>query len=214
MPARHVHQRLSCGRSIQSLRSTLRISSLSILAALLLWCAPARTATDDTYLHKSGLFRFPASLSALTRVEVKPYDSASSDVGVSYEDPNSRLLVTIYAFPAPRLRDGTISSLEQHFGVEDEAILGKWPNSSKAPWPSDLPIWSDEGVRGMLQAYDLEGGTTQSILQLYDYKGWRLKFRSTFPSSDAKHATKLIDEVHRAFSWPTDLQRQNAAGGS
>jgi hypothetical protein len=192
----------------------LRITSSSIFLALLLWCTPAQTATHDTYLHKSGLFSFPTSLATLIRTAVKSYDDASNDVGVSYQDPESRLLVTIYAFPAPKLRDGTISSLEQHFRAEDATILGKWPNSSQAPWPEELPMWSDEGVPGVLQAYALDGGKTGSILQLYDYEGWRLKFRSTFLAGDAKHAVKLIDEVHEAFSWPTDLQQQGASAGS
>ena len=197
--------------TIHALGGHLRIFNSFLFAALLLWCAPAQPAADDVYLHKSGLFRFPASLASLVRTEVKSYDDASNDVGVSYKDPESRLLVSIYAFPAPRLRDGSISSLEQHFRAEDETILGKWPDSIQTAWPSDLPVWSNEGVPRVLQSYDLERGKVKSILQLYDYNGWRLSFRSTYPAGDAKHAEKLIDDVHNAFGWPTDGQRRSAS---
>ncbi len=75
-----------------------------------------------------------------------------------------------------------------------------------------MPIWSDEGVPGVLQAYDIGGEESiTSILQLYDYGTWRLKFRSTYPSYQAKRAEFLIDEAHKAFAWPTDRIRSSVS---
>ena len=190
---------------------------LLVLAVMLFGCAHTKpdAKAADAYTHRSGLFSFPTSLASMVREEVKSYDTDGNDVGVTYRDPSSRLVITIYAYPAPKLGDGSTSSLSDHFAAEDATILKASDGTAQIDWPRGLPIWSDEGVPGILQAYDFNGNRdTTSILQLYDYGLWRLKFRSTYPNSSAAHAEELIDEVHKAFKWVRSRRLQAAPSAS
>jgi hypothetical protein len=195
----------------------MRGSFLLVLAAMLFGCAhtPANSEASDTYFHQSGLFSFPSSLASLTRTRITPYDAQANDVGITYKDPNSRLVISIYAYPAPKLSDGSASSLSEHFSAEDAEVLKDTAGTVQVAWPSSLPVWSDEGVPGVLQAYNFGGdGSTTSLLQLYDYGKWRLKFRSTYLTGSAERAEVLINQVHKAFKWPSSQQLQTVPPAS
>ncbi len=189
----------------------MRSLVLLVMAGMLFGCAhtPANSESAETYVHRSGLFSFPTSLASLTRTRVTPYDAQANDVGISYKDPGSRLVISIYVYPAPKLSDGSPSSLSEHFSAEDAEVLKDTAGTVQDVWPNGLPIWSDEGVPGMLQAYNFGGdGSTTSLLQLYDYGKWRLKFRSTYLNDSSERAEMLIGKVHKAFKWPSSKQLQ------
>ncbi len=159
--------------------------------------------TNETFQHKSGMFSFPVYLAGLVRGTVSEFDSGSMDVGASYRLADNSLLITVYAFPAPPLSDGTTSSLMDHHYYEESAIIEKTPETLKIGWPDTIPMWSDEGVSGALSAYDLAGkGEKVSLLQLYDYGKWRLKFRTTYLAVDSAEASIKIDQFHKEYNWP------------
>lgn len=181
----------------------MRILLLVIFVFCLLGCASVAVKDLETYRHKSGKFDFPVNLANLKRVEIEKFDKSGRDIGVTYNaDENLSLVVTIYAYPTPKNENGKIFTLIENFETINQVILVGTPNSKKVKWPESLPMWSDEGVSGILQAYDLGGnGAVISLLQIYDYGFWTLKFRSTFKADDREKAIEEIRAIHSEFKW-------------
>lgn len=179
--------------------------SLILFISFLLSCSSVEVKNSNhTYVHKSGKFIFPVLLGNLQRNEIKKFDNSGADVGISYSaNEKLSLVTTIYVYPTPKNENGERYTLIEHFEGIDQAILSSSPNSRKVKWPDNLPVWSDEGVLGILQAYDLGGSDeVTSLLQIYDYGDWALKFRSTYKASEREKAIEKINALHKEFEWP------------
>ena len=158
---------------------------------------------SNTYKHVSGLFEFPSEIGSFKRTKVTNFNDLGTDVGISYQMKSaSTLVVTIYAYPTPKLNDGESADLITHYYSEEDGIISQIEGTKQISWPIEIPQWNDEGVSCTLSAYDLGGMEIMvSILQLCDYGEWRLKLRTSYHIDDAKESAINIDELHRLFKW-------------
>ncbi len=195
------------------------IIALLLLSATVPRFAVAKTEVEcqGTYVHRSGLFAFPEKVGDFTRQAITRYDLEGNDVGVVYRCAASNsMVISVYAYPVPVRKDGKPAAFREMVVAEQVVIMERTARTKAIQWPKGIPLWSDEGVTGALVAFDL-GGTGQyvSLLQLYDYGPWLLKFRTSYEAEKAVVSEREIDAFHRAFRWPKrDAERTDAANGA
>ncbi|HPG26121.1 MAG: hypothetical protein H6748_08500 [Spirochaetaceae bacterium] len=177
--------------------------------------APARLdaaheATLDagrTYLA----FRFPPLIGRLALIGFQEFDDPSLGAVANYRRiPEDHLIVSVYAYPAPRLEDGTFQPIAEHARDELAALVRYYEGARPIPWPPELAMRAPDGHQVHQAALEIqhpELGGFYSLLQLLDYGDARLKLRISFPPSDERVAPDV-----RAFlaAFPYDARPRSA----
>jgi hypothetical protein len=183
------------------------LSALFLAMTISLGCsasAPAPQISGENAPVYLG-FVFPESVAGFSLSKFQIYDDKAAGAGVTYRTPSdSTLLISVFAFPAPKNELGEVLAIADHFAGARAGVLQHSAGSRSIPWPNEYVGYNKGGVVAHHEAFELVGNWDQptiSLLQIYDYGEKRLKFRISYGASD-EIAPPLIEDFHEAFPFP------------
>lgn len=155
--------------------------------------------------HVSG-FSFPKSIGSFIRVDVHRYDSSGRNMSFGYDDFVNRIVATIYVYPASN--HGKRVGLKRHIEeLSADVIENHHKVQQQRPQPITMTI-AGKKRNGFLAkfAYAEEFmGSMQDLqaeLYLFSYDAYFVKYRFTYPASNAAVAEKAIEELIQSVAWP------------
>jgi hypothetical protein len=159
-------------------------------------------------VHAPSRFEFPPAFGEFQRVEIAQHDAAGPNVGVSYLlDAELKIVLTLYVKRPLRARTGEPLSLQNQLQVEEAAILHAHPGATpRAVWTPGRTRNGEPG-RGYAQAFRYRehfGGSVRlvtSALYLFEFDGWVVKYRATFPAFQEQPAHALVQTFVATFPW-------------
>lgn len=202
------------------------MQSRAILCALTLLGCPTVTPNvagvtpihvQGVYTHEPSGFVLPPSIGSFRRVAINQYDREGLDVSVGYnlDEVDAEVAFTLYVTPPLRLPDGSDSALSQQFEVEIGAIQhhhGGAPVLHRQNTSSEQAGTSATGLLAQFRFEEVFGSRQQvveSLLHLFEYDGWRVKYRTTFPLSQREAVAPQLERFLASLQW-----RGQAASGS
>lgn len=191
----------------------------ALLVCLLGWLAGCPSATTvgpaprtsnpaGTFVHGPSRFEFPETFGKFRRVAITQYDDEGRDIGVGYNlDEDLRIVLTLYVYPPGRDASGDLIPLARQFEGERANILRYHIGAqSSAPW-TPPQTENEEPSPGHAVAFryeeDFAGGRNllTSLLYLFEYDGWIVKYRITFPAAQQEEAGLVSEVFVSAFPW-------------
>ena len=161
------------------------------------------TVEDDIPSYAD--FVFPDKIGEFDRQRFEVYEKTTLGVGTLYRSKRDpALTVSVFAFPAPKMPAGNPSTIAEHFASEIGLVLKDRPDSRQINWPNKFVSRNNEGVVAHHAAFELIGLKPEpiiSLLQLYDYGEYRLKFRISYLERDLE-APKLIVGFQNEYPFP------------
>ena len=164
-----------------------------------------RDAGTAAVSHETG-FTFPYQVGNFVRVAVHNFDSAGHDMSYGYNHMLVPVTATIYVYPKSETRPRTL--LDQHFEDVCDEILARHKNAAVIHSGVATLALSGTQRRGYKAVFSYTkscAGSVQPLrseLSLFEYQGYFLKFRFTYPARDQtqgeKEATRLMQEI----KWP------------
>lgn len=173
-------------------------------------------AVTGTYVHAASGIAFPETMGRFRRTSVTQFNSSATNVGVNYDIdahfpypgvPDLQERVSVFVYPPTRAADGSPESLSSEF--EHEAALIARIHGDVRVTPPWVPAQTKnhELLPGHAVAYrytQVFAGrpqTVESQLYLFEYQGWRIKYRFTYPLSEAKIGRPLSQYFVAFFRW-------------
>jgi hypothetical protein len=182
-------------------------AGLILLAAVSSARAAEPIEVSGDYVHPKSGFVFPEKFGKLERTGVARFDPAGNDVAIGYDvlEGDVQLAATIYVTPPARTKDGERLSLEQHFKREAASIMQLQAKStSSPPWtPKQTKNLEEAPGHAILFRYvaSFHGKSqpVESLFQVFEYEGWVVKYRITYPESQSKRANVLAQVLPQIF---------------
>lgn len=194
-----------------------RATALLFLAGFITGCptvsGPSRGArpieASGLYVHGPSGFSFPESFGAFRRVEINQFDSSGMDVGVGYnlEQADSQIALTLYVYPRARDANGSILTLESQFEIERTYILQAHPGGKASETWTPTTTQNHEASPGYAttfryqQLFAYRQQEIESLLYLFDYEGWAVKYRITYPLAQQAKANLVSQVFVSSFIW-------------
>jgi hypothetical protein len=166
-----------------------------------------------TVTHVATGFHFPAVVGDFNRVLIHAFNSAATDVSISYATlkPGAQLAVTVYITPAPAVDPTSAAeakSCDQQFAAMDGRITKVHPEArqlvlGKVRSPS--PEYVGTGRQVIYDYEDVFYGQKQTLrseTDLYCYVGgnWLIAYRATAPVK--VNYAPLLASFMRNLAWP------------
>lgn len=159
------------------------------------------------YVHPKSGFVFPEKFGKLERSGVAQFDASGNDVAIGYDvvEGDVQIAATIYVTPPARTTAGERLTLEQHFKLEAASIMQLHAKSSSTP------PWTPKQTKNLEQApghailfryvesFHGESQPVESFLQVFEYEGWVVKYRISYPESQSKRANVLAQVLPQIF---------------
>ncbi len=194
-----------------------RATSLLLLTALITGCPTVGGPrpgvqpinVSGRYVHGPSRFEFPETFGAFRRVEINQFHPSGLNIGVGYnlEQADTRVAVTLYVRPPARDANGSVLTLASEFELERENILQHHPGAT-ASVPSTPPrTQNGEAARGYAttfryqHAVDYGREEVETLLYLFEYDGWVVKYRITYPFSQQARANPVSQGFVSSFRW-------------
>ena len=164
---------------------------LAPVLLLLLACTTSRVAEVEPAREHLG-FVFPPSVAGFDLQDYHEYEDPNLGVVANYRLPErTRLLVSAYVYPPPRLDDGSEQPIEAHARDELAGILRYHEGGQQMSWLLELAYRSRSGrptYQAALEIRNAELGEIYSLLLVQDLGDARLKVRVSYPPSDTTAA--------------------------
>ena len=172
---------------------------------------------DKAYVHKPTGMSFPPSVGNLRRDRVIEYDGDATDVSAGYnlDEPDGRIVLTIFIFPAPLIEAGKNVADEQERkcgeifeGVKGEVFIHPGAKlidegdiaspSASHMHPGRPAVFTLDGM-----AYVEVKGPLRSEADLFCYVGdkWLILYRATAPAGIAYE--RQLAELMHGIAWPS-----------
>ena len=173
------------------------ITSLTLLTFSICWSQPRTNPKSirakGTYEHTSTSTQFPEMLEAFERQYVYSFDRQNTNIGVTYERPNSGTTFSIYVYPEgagteDRFRTEYLNSMQSIANVNDGIGATQYPIRFEE---------SDFKINGF--ASELKKMNELSRLLLYECGSWFLKYRVTSIELDSLAMNDLITNLEEWF---------------
>jgi hypothetical protein len=198
-----------------------RLAGLLVLAAACLVACPSPTLVGPPaalaarpieatgpWRHDPSGFRFPEGFGKFQRVAITQYDEEGRNVSVGYNlDEDLKLVLTLYVRPPARSPSGEPLSFEDEFRSEHAAIASHHQVAREtAPWevPTTRNQESSPGrAMGFRYPETFAGASRDvtSLLYLFQYDGWIVKYRITFPAVQEQNAFLVAQVFVAGFRW-------------
>jgi hypothetical protein len=162
-----------------------------------------------TWKHPASEFSFPTQFGAFKRVAITQYDSGGKNVGVGYEAKARDVGVVLTLFVTPPQRDtsGNALDLAAQYPSERAAVIKHHAAvRTIEEWtPARTPnAEAAAGYAATFRFQEVFEGYTQeieSLLFLYTFEGWVVKYRITYAWSQRERARRLGEAFVSAFRW-------------
>lgn len=166
-------------------------------------------AIRGDYTHAKSGFVFPETFGTFERVGVSQFDAEGSDIGVGYDLDDGSVLIalTLYVYPPARTTSGDLVQLSEQFDLEKAAVSQAHGGAtSSAAWtpPRTQNDESNPGHGIAFRYTEQFGGarqTVESLLYLFEYEGWLVKYRISYPASQAEAANLIAQIFVSGFRW-------------
>ncbi len=177
----------------------------------LLWRASSPPLIDtpadwnDVYVHPYSGMKFPSMAGLFVRGPVRKYDPQGRDISVAYEIQHigGNTEMTVFIFPSAHDRN-----FPGHFEQACEAVL-RFSRSSKLLIKKDVAIKQNGHVyRGKRATFSMQSVfsgqkiATLSLLYLFKYGDWYIKYRVTYPQTGHDKIMPEIERFMQELSWP------------
>jgi hypothetical protein len=159
-------------------------------------------------VHAPSGFEFPATFGEFQRVEITQHDAEGQNVGVGYHlDDEMKIALTVYVKPPLSAPTGEPLSLRNQLQVEEAAIAHAHPGVTlRAGW-TPRRTRNREPARGYALAFRYQENfagaprLVTSVLYLFEFDGWVVKYRATFPAFQEQPAHALVQTFVATFPW-------------
>ena len=195
----------------------IRILTLVVLVTCIVGCPTARVSISpvqpilatDTYVHAPSGFKFPVHFGKFRRVEINQFDTDGRNIGVGYnlEEADLQIALTLYVKPALRDQTGRTLSLAEMFELE-KAEIARFHQGGRlsAAWtpPQTQNREAAPGLATAFQYSQVFAHRTQvvnSLLYLFEYEGWIVKYRITYPAEQEEKANLISQVFVSGFRW-------------
>ena len=177
---------------------TIFITSLTLLTFSICWSQPRTNPKSvrakGTYEHVRTSTQFPEVLDVFERQSVYSFDRQNTNIGVTYERPNSETTFSIYVYPAG-------AGTEDRFRTEYLNSMQSVANVNDGIGATQYPIRFEQGdfkINGF--AAELKKSDELSRLLLYECGSWFLKYRVTSIELDSLGMNDLVASIEEWFS--------------
>ena len=174
------------------------ITSLTLLTFSICWSQPRTNPKSvrakGTYEHSATSTQFPEILGDFERQSVYSFDRQNTNIGVTYERPNSGTTFSIYVYPAG-------AGTEDRFRTEYLNSMQSVANVNDGIGATQYPIRFEQGdfrINGF--AAELKKSDELSRLLLYECGSWFLKYRVTSNELDSLGMNDLMTNLEEWFS--------------
>jgi len=169
---------------------------------------PRPITAVGTFVHEPSQFDFPETFGKFRRVAIIQYDNQGFDIGVGYNfDEELEIALTLYVYPPGRELSGELIPLARQLELERANILRRHPGArSSSPWTPPR-TQNSESLPGHAEAFRyadaFAGGRREvtSLLYLFEYDGWVVKYRITFPAAQEEKANLVSQVFVSGFIW-------------
>ena len=189
-----------------------------LLAAVMCGCVSQTTASrlpvapvpaSGTYTHAPSGFAFPETFEKFRRVSIIRYDDAGNNIGVGYnlDTPEIGVALTLYVRPAARSESGVLLPLSKQFDIEKYVVAHEHPGARVGPQLTPPKTQNHEPNDGYAiafrysQMFDGYVREVTSLLYLFEYDGWLVKYRITYPLSQEAKAAVAAQVFVSDFLW-------------
>lgn len=155
-------------------------------------------------------FEFPESFGKFRRVAVNFSDATGQSVSANYvldDGDNLHIVLTLDIFPAPPTNSPASPSFRELFNIQEADLLENHPVSICGS-PQAVPKTENgETIPGVFVTCHYEDeflGRWQpvgSLLYLFEYNGWMVKYHFTYPASAENSATLIAQTFVSTFRW-------------
>ncbi len=203
-------------RQAQHAPRICRGTALVLVALLLTGCPtlikpagePRSIHASGSYTHAASGFTFPESVNRFRRVSIHVHDaSEQAIVGYNVETTDARIALTLYVLPARRDPSGVVRDLPTQFELEcgnvvqqhAGAVAGeRWTpprtaNGEQTPGHAAMFHFSDSFAQEQQQL--------ESLLYLFEFDGWHVKYRITYPYALRSRAAEEARGFVSSFRW-------------
>lgn len=159
------------------------------------------------YVHPKSGFVFPEKFGKLTRTGVAQFDASGNDVAIGYDivEGDVQLAATIYVTPPARNSAGERLSLEEHFKLDAASIMRLQAKSTSTPPWTPKQTKNQEEAPGhailfrYVASFHGKSQPVESHFQVFEYEGWVVKYRITYPQAQSKRANVLAQVLPQIF---------------
>ena len=169
---------------------------------------PEPIAWEGTFVHEPSGFVFPPAFDAFERVSIHRFDADGRDVGVGYDlDTTLKIALTLYVTPPARWPTGEPLTLREQFEAEQATIVHLHPRvTARAGWtPGPTCNGASEPRYAVAFRYDEHFAGARrlvtSVLYLFEYDGWVVKYRATFAAFQEQPAHAVVERFVATFPW-------------
>lgn len=194
----------------------MRKMPLLVLLLVLTGCPTLGGVPKGPYVHAPSGFVFPESFGKVRRVSVDRFDATGENVGVGYnlEEPGRQVALTLYVRPPLQHEDGRLMALAEQFELERQAVVDHHPSAQSGASEAAPATRNAEPSPGLLAAFRFDevfayrNQRVDSLLYLFEYEGWFVKYRITHPAAQAAAAGAEARAFVSTFVWKGGAAQQ------
>jgi hypothetical protein len=191
----------------------LAVIAICVSALLSMACEdtiPASTPSTieaplGSFVQPSTGFTFPETVGSFERVAVDKYDESGDDISVGYNSLADLIVATVYVYPADSSTPPGSLPSEEHFVGVKSSLEASQPGSTLVIDETTANIGEAFGRKATyrLQAeFAGENRTVLSDVYLFGLDNSFIKYRFTYPESEADSAAGRIAEFMELLQWP------------
>ena len=158
---------------------------------------------DKTFIHKNSDTRFPIQIGEFKRVEPREYLPDGSNISVGYNLRTSNYITaTIYIYAQEQ--QGNKTDLDSELTAVLGAIQYYNPDYEIIEEMKISKEINGELVTGKFLSIEYTGqgnSKRETLTYLYDYKGWFVKYRITYPMTSS-NSRNIIEDFLSMLDWP------------
>lgn len=170
--------------------------------------APRSIQASGPYTHAASGVVFPESLGRFRRASIQVYDAfEQAIVGYNVETADARIAATVYVLPRPRDARLAVRDLATQFDLECDNIIEQHAGATAGERWTPPPTANGETTPGRAamfhysEVFAQEQRALESLLFLFEFEGWRVKYRITYPFALRDRAAEEARGFVSSFLW-------------